>query len=109
MRESNSHLRAEKDNLLEENAALKAKLVSAENANEPFMNEIRELKAKILSLGAEKLILQEEVSRWMKKVESLIHSYNQVDLAEFQQLQDEFNDLSSQKEELLAKLNNSSF
>jgi chromosome segregation ATPase len=97
-------LRSEKDNLLEQNAALKSRLASAESANEPFLQEIRDLKAQILALNAEKSVLQEEVSRWMKKVESLIHSYNQVDLAEYEQLQGEYKDLSDVNKSLVGKL-----
>jgi chromosome segregation ATPase len=85
---------------------MKEKITALENSNEPFLLEIRNLKAQINSLVAEKTILQEEISRWMKKVENLIHSYNQVDLAEHEQLQEEFKEVSLQKQNLESKLEN---
>ncbi len=85
---------------------LKEKVTSLEKANEPFLLEIRDLKAQVISLAAEKAILQEEISRWMKKVENLIHTYNQVDLAEHEQLQEELKEVSLQKQSLESKLQN---
>eukprot|EP00899_Mesostigma_viride_P025375 jgi/Mesvir1/6021/Mv00765-RA.1 len=97
LRESNATLRDENERNLRAAKEARDKAAAAEQATQPLLQQIRELRAAAEAEALDREMLKGERDRWQKRAEQLTSKYEAVNLEEFKAVQEE---LARTKEEL---------
>jgi nucleoprotein TPR len=95
VRESNSHLRAENEDLQKRLAKVATELSAIRQSEAPLKEQLRTATAEKGALESERASLLAEVGYWKDRLQSLVSRYNEVDPEEHRLLQVRHDEVSA--------------
>ena len=104
IRESNAHLRSENESLTKRIYTLTTDLNLEKSQNIPLAEQVRILKSEKDALESSNSNLTVETNYWRERLHTLVSRYHDVDPEEHRILQQQYNTILTEKQEIEAKL-----